>query len=78
MLNSLNKRLLPQGIGVSVTPELLEKLVELGSDPTFGARAMKRVIQDKVENFIANKLLEGEAKRGEMITIDPQTITNTS
>jgi len=71
MLNSLNKRLLSQGIGVSITPELLEKLVELGSDPVFGARAMQRVIQDKVENFVANKLLEGTIKRGEMISLDP-------
>lgn len=74
MLNSLNKRLLSQGIGISISPELLEKLVELGSDPVFGARAMARVIQDKVENFVANKLLGGEIKRGEMIVIDPQKI----
>ncbi len=72
MLNSLNKRLLSQGIGVSITSELLEKLVELGSDPVFGARAMKRVVQDKVENFVANKILEGTFKRGEMIVIDPE------
>ncbi len=74
MLNSLNKRLLSQGIGISITPELLEKLVELGSDPVFGARAMKRVVQDKVENFVANKILEGAFKKGELITIEPKEL----
>ena len=49
---------------------LKEKIVELGYNPTFGAREMRRVIQDKVENVLASALLSGQIKRGDKAEID--------
>ena len=54
-----------------ITQELKEKIVELGYDPTFGAREMRRVIQDKVENNIASAFLADKLPRGCKIHIDP-------
>jgi len=72
MLQKLKKNLKEKGIDFEITLPLKEKIAELGYDPTFGARAMRRVVQDKVENVLAQALLSGELKRGEKIKIDPQ------
>lgn len=69
LLNSLNERLLEKGISLKLTPELIERVAELGFDPAFGARPMRRVIQDKVESQIAKDLLEGKVEKGEAIEI---------
>ena len=60
-----------KGIEFLITPPLKEKIAELGYDPTFGARQMNRVIQDKVENILASALLSGELIRGDRVEIDP-------
>ncbi|OGZ35481.1 MAG: hypothetical protein A3A94_00880 [Candidatus Portnoybacteria bacterium RIFCSPLOWO2_01_FULL_43_11] len=73
MLESLNKRLEKEHESVLViTQELKQKIVELGYDPVYGARPMRRVIQDKIENQIAKKILKGELKKGERIIIKPE------
>lgn len=69
MLEGLNKRLAPQDFSVKITPELIKKVVRLGYDPAFGARPMRRVIQDQIESQIAQRLLKGEVKKGEEIEI---------
>jgi len=46
--------------------------VELGYNPIFGAREMRRVIQDKVEDVFAEALLRDELKRGDKAEIDPK------
>ena len=70
MLNNLNKRLAPREISIAITPTLIKKLALLGFDPAFGARAMKRVITEKIEDEVAKRLLDGSAKKGEQIMID--------
>ena len=75
MLQKLNKRLiLGRGIQFIVTKELAEKVAKLGYYPEFGARPMNRVIQDRIENKIATKILRGELRRGDMIEIKPEEI----
>jgi ATP-dependent Clp protease ATP-binding subunit ClpC len=69
MLKNLNQRLKKKEISVKITPELLEKIVKLGYDPAFGARPMNRVIQDQVEDQIAQQLLRGEIKKGQEVEI---------
>jgi ATP-dependent Clp protease ATP-binding subunit ClpC len=69
LMQSLKKNLSEKGVELVITAELKEKIVELGYDPVFGARQMRRVIQDKVENVIATALLTGELKRGDRIEI---------
>ena len=71
MLQKLKKNLAQKDIEFIITEPLKEKIVELGYDPTFGARQMRRVIQDKVENVLASALLSGELKRGDRVEIDP-------
>lgn len=61
-----------KGIELEISEALKAKIAELGYDPTFGARNMRRVIQDKVENALAVALLSNTIKRGDRITIDPQ------
>lgn len=69
MLKSLNKRLKAKECSIKITPELITRVAELGYDPTFGARPMRRVIQDKIEDQVAQKFLKGEVKKGEEIEI---------
>jgi len=69
LLSALNRRLKEKDIQLKVTRELTKKIAQLGYDPEFGARPLQRVIQDKVENVIAKKLLSGEIKRGDVVEI---------
>lgn len=71
LLSELNKKLKDEkDLTVAITPNLLSKLIELGYDETFGARNMQRVIEEKIENEIAKKILEGSTKRGDNIELD--------
>jgi ATP-dependent Clp protease ATP-binding subunit ClpA len=62
-----------KNIDFVVTQALKQKIAELGYDPTFGARHMKRVIQSKIEDVLATAILSGEIKRKDMIEINPET-----
>jgi len=74
MLGGLNKRLAEQKIAVVITEPLLEKVVALGYDPQYGARPMRRVIQDKIEDLISRKILDGSLQKGQSIEIKPEEI----
>jgi len=67
MLEKLKKNLAAKHIELEITKALKEKIVELGYSPVFGAREMRRVIQEKVENVLAKALLSGELKRGNKV-----------
>jgi ATP-dependent Clp protease ATP-binding subunit ClpC len=71
MLGSLKENLKEKGIEFIITRELKEKIVELGYNPVFGARQMRRVIQDKVENSLASALLAGKIGKGSRVSINP-------
>lgn len=70
MLNNLNKRLVEKKISVKITDQLVKRVAELSYNPALGARPMNRVIQDKIEDQIAQKLLKEELKKGEEIEIE--------
>ena len=72
MLMKLKKNLREKEVEFIITDSLRGKVVELGYDPTFGARQIRRVIQDKIENVLASALLSGEIKRGSKIEIDSE------
>jgi ATP-dependent Clp protease ATP-binding subunit ClpC len=74
MLKKFNKRLADKGLELSVTPELINVLVEKGTDPTFGARPMNRAIQDKVETMVADKILRGETQPGTKIAFTSEEV----
>jgi len=73
-LNGLNNNLRNKKIQLIITEELKNKIVDLSYDPVFGAREMKRVIQDKIENTIAKGLLNDSIPQGSKITIDPNSL----
>ena len=58
MLNELYENLNEQQYKLTVTNEAKEKLVELGVNQTFGARPLRRVIQEQLEDKIADYILE--------------------
>ena len=72
LLQKLKKNLKEKGIEFIITLSLKEKITELGYDPVFGARQMRRTIQDKVENVLASALLSGALKRGNRVEIEPE------
>ncbi len=74
MLDGLAKRLEEQNILFKPNRQLIEKVASLGFEPTSGARAMRRVIQDKVEDLIAKKMLNGEIKKNEAFEIKVEEI----
>lgn len=75
MLDRLNQRLRKEhDLTLVITPELKQKIVELGYDPTYGARPMNRVIQDKIESLLAKKILRGQLKKGQQIELDPESL----
>jgi ATP-dependent Clp protease ATP-binding subunit ClpC len=75
MINDLSKRLMEgTGIRLVVSPPLIDKMVELGYQPEFGARPMRRVIQDEIESRVAKKILQENLKRGDFIEIKAEEI----
>lgn len=69
-INRVVKRLLEHDVMLSVTEEGLDKLGEIGYDPVFGARPLKRAIQTHLENPLAKAFLRGDFKAGDSVIID--------
>lgn len=69
-LDNLNKRLAEKDISVAVTPKLITTLANLGYHPERGAREIKRVITEIVEDTVAKRLLSPEYKKGEILQIE--------
>lgn len=74
MLNKLHNSLKERGYNFVITPRLIQKLAKIGFNPVFGAREIKRVIQDKIESKIAQELLENDYKKEIDIVIDPKDL----
>jgi ATP-dependent Clp protease ATP-binding subunit ClpC len=70
MMIEINKTLANQNISLSLTPAAVNKIVEVGYDPTFGARPMRRTLQKAVEDNIAQKILKNEVNPGDHVTLD--------
>ncbi|MDO8583100.1 MAG: AAA family ATPase [bacterium] len=69
LLVELSAKLLEKDIIVSFDEKVNAKIAKEGFDEQFGARPLKRFIQDKIEDLIAQKMLNGEIKRGDKINI---------
>ena len=68
-LDYLRKRLAERDIRLELSDAALDKLVEAGFDPVYGARPLKRAIQQQLENPLAQSLLRGEFGQGDTISI---------
>jgi ATP-dependent Clp protease ATP-binding subunit ClpB len=69
-IERLGKRLEAQDIDLQLSPAAINLLGMAGFDPVYGARPLKRVIQDKLETPIAEKILSGKYGPGSLIKID--------
>nr|WP_314383385.1 ATP-dependent chaperone ClpB [uncultured Cardiobacterium sp.] len=71
-LGRLEKRLAERDLKLDISPAALEQLVEVGYDPTFGARPLKRAIQTHLENPLAQRILAGDFVPGSTVHVDYQ------
>jgi len=66
----LRKRLESHGFGLEISDTALDRVGEAGFDPVYGARPLKRTIQQEIENPLAQKILSGSFQSGDMIAVD--------
>ena len=73
-LDKVAERLKEHNLLLTATPEALAELASLGYDAEFGARPLRRIIQQKVEDPLSDKLLSGEFQNGDsiLITMNPE------
>ena len=69
-LSRLRKRLQERDMDIVLSDEAMTKLVAVGYDPVYGARPLKRAIQQEIENPLSVKLLSGEFVAGDTIKVD--------
>jgi ATP-dependent Clp protease ATP-binding subunit ClpB len=69
-VNQLVGRVRERGIEIELTDEARTLLGNLGYDPTYGARPLKRVVQKQLVDKLALKILEGEFKEGDVVRVD--------
>lgn len=69
MVEDINQTLHEKKIRVEIEPSALTRIVQLGFNPEFGARPMRRVIQEKVENLLAKKMISGSVDNNQVVKI---------
>lgn len=70
MLIKLEDRLKEKGIRIAITDKLIDSVAKQGMDLAFGARPMNRYIQEKIEGYIADKIIRGEIGAGDIVSLD--------
>jgi ATP-dependent Clp protease ATP-binding subunit ClpB len=70
MVRELNDRLAERRIEVSLTPPAKARLAEIGYDPAFGARPLRRAVQKEIQDPLAIRILGGEFREGDRVTVD--------
>jgi len=69
-ITALNKRLSARNLSIQVSPKAMEYLAQKGYDPGYGARPLKRVIQQEIENPLSMAILKGDFQKGAMIRFE--------
>jgi len=69
-IEDLRMRLAERKLDIEINPAARERLVERGYDPVYGARPLKRVLQQDIQNELALKILDGEYHEGDTVLID--------
>jgi ATP-dependent Clp protease ATP-binding subunit ClpC len=70
MLRRVRDQLKAQGMSLDVTQEAKDHLIKLGWDPAFGARPLRRTIQNLIEDVLAEQLLLGKYEAGSTLVVD--------
>jgi ATP-dependent Clp protease ATP-binding subunit ClpB len=71
-IDYLRKRLAERDLGLELSDAALDKLGEAGFDPVYGARPLKRAIQQQLENPLAQQILAGRFHPGQVIEVDAE------
>ena len=71
-LDLLRKRLAERELQLELTDAAMQQLAQVGFDPIYGARPLKRAIQQTIENPLAQKILAGDFQAGQTIQVDFQ------
>lgn len=69
MTNELRDRVAEQGIKLRVTPAAVDLIATVGYDPEYGARPLRRAIQDKIEDDLSTALIDGQIASGDTVTV---------
>ena len=69
-MDSVARKLAQRDITIDITPEATAYLAQKGYNPQFGARPLKRVIQQDVLNELSKEILKGEIKDNDAVLID--------
>lgn len=69
-LQLLQKRLAARSMSLTLTEKAKERLADVGFDPAYGARPLKRLIQQEIENPLARRILGGEYAENDAIRVD--------
>lgn len=75
MLRDLRSRIEQKGYDLQVSEELLDILVQKGYHPEFGARPMQRVLQDLLEEKVAQKIIDGSIQKGDTLRLTKADFT---
>ena len=59
---------------LNVSDDAIKKLSELGYDPSYGARPLERMIQEKLGDFVATEILKKKYKRGDTVKFEVKDI----
>lgn len=70
MAKTLEKRLAEQEIHFELTPAALSKIADIGYDPEYGARPIRRALQREAEDRLSEALLAGDIQKGEHVALD--------
>jgi len=68
-ITELAKRLEDREINITVSDEAMDYLADVGFDPVYGARPLKRAIQQQLENPLAKSILQGEFAKGDVVKV---------
>lgn len=71
-MSGLERRLAERGLKLEVSDKAFELLGNVGFDPVYGARPLRRAIQAQLENPLASRILSGEFVSGDTIQVDAQ------
>jgi len=69
-MNLVAQRLSKKGIRLTITDAASERLANAGYDEVFGARPLKRLIQNEILDELSLRIIEGKVKEGDKVTVD--------
>ena len=68
-IGHLKERLAEKNLGIELSEKAIAKLVDIGYDPVFGARPLKRAVQKYVQDPLANEILKGNFKDSDTVKV---------